>query len=122
MSILLMIPHDRTKLPRGVARGETDWNHMARMRVSFPVCNIPNDWHTRVDAMFNARPHQQHVLHENATFPLFLLLLFLFLFLFLLLLYLFSKLYVGIRKKKREGRLDSRLSNEALHHMPGTSY
>ncbi|KAJ3639788.1 hypothetical protein Zmor_003125 [Zophobas morio] len=50
MSILLMIPHDRTKLPRRceAGRGEGNpWNHMAPMRVSFPVCNIPNDEHTR---------------------------------------------------------------------------
>lgn len=50
MSILLMIPHDRTKLPQRfeAGRGEGNpWNHMAPMRVSFPVCNIPNDEHTR---------------------------------------------------------------------------
>lgn len=56
-------PHQITPALR--SRGEGNpWNHMAPMRVSFPVCNIPNDEHTRG----SSAALQAHVLHENATF------------------------------------------------------
>lgn len=46
----------------------TDWSHMARMRVSFPVCNIPNDGHTPCftsDALRNLHPRA----HARTTLP-----------------------------------------------------
>lgn len=57
---------------RGTSRpaaGVTNWNHMAWMRVSFPVCNIPNDENRR--SRKHVISHQEHALHENATFAVF---------------------------------------------------